>query len=332
MGLRPDHPGGARAQLADRAATRAAVRPAPVESLSLAPAAAGGVGARHADRLRALQGRLPPERRAAGDRRGRRAQRRRGRLRLAGPARSRRARSSSRSPRASTCRRWPSRTRCRPTSARRSRTTTTATSSSCTPRATSTTARRSSSARSTSSPAPGYVIVVRHGAASELHSARERLEQKPELLAARSDGRRVGDHGQGRRRLPAGHRGPRERRRGGRGGRLRGSRRRDEAHLLPAPRAGRVLPRRAPAADGARHARRPLARERPQAAAQPPARRRGPRPPRRGGDRARSATCWGTSSRPTSPSSGCSRTRSCARSPAGRRSSPCRRSWRASGA
>jgi magnesium transporter len=29
---------------------------------------------------------------------------------------------------------------------------------------------------------PGYVIVVRHGAASELHSARERLEQKPELL------------------------------------------------------------------------------------------------------------------------------------------------------
>jgi magnesium transporter len=30
---------------------------------------------------------------------------------------------------------------------------------------------------------PGYVVVVRHGAASELHSARERLEQKPELLA-----------------------------------------------------------------------------------------------------------------------------------------------------
>jgi magnesium transporter len=29
---------------------------------------------------------------------------------------------------------------------------------------------------------PGYVIVVRHGAASELHSARERLEQEPELL------------------------------------------------------------------------------------------------------------------------------------------------------
>ena len=29
---------------------------------------------------------------------------------------------------------------------------------------------------------PGYVIVVRHGAASELHSARERLEQKPDLL------------------------------------------------------------------------------------------------------------------------------------------------------
>ena len=28
----------------------------------------------------------------------------------------------------------------------------------------------------------GYVIVVRHGAASELHSARERLEHKPELL------------------------------------------------------------------------------------------------------------------------------------------------------
>ena len=30
---------------------------------------------------------------------------------------------------------------------------------------------------------PGYVIVLRHGAASELHSARERLEQRPELLA-----------------------------------------------------------------------------------------------------------------------------------------------------
>ena len=29
---------------------------------------------------------------------------------------------------------------------------------------------------------PGYVIVVRHGAASELHSARERLEEQPELL------------------------------------------------------------------------------------------------------------------------------------------------------
>jgi magnesium transporter len=29
---------------------------------------------------------------------------------------------------------------------------------------------------------PGYVVVVRHGAASELHSARERLEQQPELL------------------------------------------------------------------------------------------------------------------------------------------------------
>lgn len=29
---------------------------------------------------------------------------------------------------------------------------------------------------------PGYVIVVRHGAASELHPARERLESKPELL------------------------------------------------------------------------------------------------------------------------------------------------------
>jgi magnesium transporter len=29
---------------------------------------------------------------------------------------------------------------------------------------------------------PGYVVVVRHGAASELHSARERLESQPELL------------------------------------------------------------------------------------------------------------------------------------------------------
>lgn len=29
---------------------------------------------------------------------------------------------------------------------------------------------------------PSYVVVVRHGAASELHSARERLERKPELL------------------------------------------------------------------------------------------------------------------------------------------------------
>lgn len=29
---------------------------------------------------------------------------------------------------------------------------------------------------------PGHVVVVRHGAASELHSARERLEEQPELL------------------------------------------------------------------------------------------------------------------------------------------------------
>src|SRR3978361_650666 len=29
---------------------------------------------------------------------------------------------------------------------------------------------------------PSYVVVVRHGAASELHDARERLEQSPELL------------------------------------------------------------------------------------------------------------------------------------------------------
>jgi magnesium transporter len=29
---------------------------------------------------------------------------------------------------------------------------------------------------------PGYVIVLRHGAASELHSARERLERRPDLL------------------------------------------------------------------------------------------------------------------------------------------------------
>ena len=58
----------------------------------------------------------------------------------------------------------------------------TATSSSCTPRATSTTTRRSSSARCTCSPGRGFVIVVRHGAASELHSARERLEARPELL------------------------------------------------------------------------------------------------------------------------------------------------------
>ncbi len=29
---------------------------------------------------------------------------------------------------------------------------------------------------------PGYVVVVRHGKASELHSARERLEQRPDLL------------------------------------------------------------------------------------------------------------------------------------------------------
>ena len=70
----------------------------------------------------------------------------------------------------------------RPISARSSRTTRTATSSSCTPRATSTTSRRSSSARCTCSRASGFVIVIRHGAASELHSARERLEAQPELL------------------------------------------------------------------------------------------------------------------------------------------------------
>ena len=70
----------------------------------------------------------------------------------------------------------------RSTSGPRSRTTTTTSSWSCGPRATTTSARRSSSARSTSSPGPGTRSPSATATPSELGSARQRLEARPELL------------------------------------------------------------------------------------------------------------------------------------------------------
>ena len=50
---------------------------------------------------------------------------------------------------------------------------------------------------------PDFVITVRQGVASELHGARARLEQRPELLESGSDVGALGDPGPGRRRLRA---------------------------------------------------------------------------------------------------------------------------------
>ena len=130
----------------------------------------------------------------------------------------------------------------------------------------------------------GFVIVVRHGDASELHSARERLEASPELLREGPARRGLGDYGQDRRRLRAGHGRPGERRRGGRGRRLRRAQRRDEAHLLPASRARRVLPRGPPAPAAAGPARGGEADRRLARAGRAPARRQRPRQAHRGRD------------------------------------------------
>ena len=71
----------------------------------------------------------------------------------------------------------------------------------------------------------------------------------PARAAAGGPGRgAVGDPRQGRRRLRAGGRGPRARHRGGRGDGLQRRGGADRAHLLPAPRGHRLLPRGAPAA------------------------------------------------------------------------------------
>ena len=106
-----------------------------------------------------------------------------------------------------------------------------------------------------------FVITVRQGGASDLHSARLRLEERPQLLRE-GPRRRCGRSSTGRRRLRAGRRGARARHRGDRAGRLLRRGRAGPADLPAAPRGERLLPRGAPAARAGvrararRHARR----------------------------------------------------------------------------
>ena len=177
---------------------------------------------------------------------------------------------------------------------------------------------------------PGFIITVRQGVASDLHDARLRLEAHPKLLEEGPGRGPVGDPGQDRRRLRAGRRGARRGHRRGREARLRGRARPDPADLPAAARGHRLLPRRAPAARarGGDHPGRRAGHQR-RAAPVLPRRRRPPEARQRGDHRpARPAVDdpAGQHGGHRAPS----RTRSCARSPAGRRSSPSRRSSRPS--
>jgi hypothetical protein len=89
--------------------------------------------------------------------------------------------------------------------------------------------------------APAFVITVRQGVASELRGARQRLEQRPELLAGQLI-RAVGDLGSGGGRLRTGRRRARARHRPGRGHRVLRRLRTDGTDLLAAPGGYRLLP------------------------------------------------------------------------------------------
>ena len=114
--------------------------------------------------------------------------------------------------------------------------------------------------------APSFVITVRQGVASDLHGARLRLEQRPELLQTRHRGRAVGDPRPGRRRLRA-RSSPGWSATSSRSRRpCSPARRAHRADLLAAPRGHRLLPRRPPAAGVARDRRARHARRRPELA------------------------------------------------------------------
>ena len=177
---------------------------------------------------------------------------------------------------------------------------------------------------------PGFIITVRQGVASDLHDARLRLEAHPKLLEEGPAAvlwaildKIVDDYAPVVEGLGRGHRRGRE-------ARLRGRARPDPADLPAAARGDRLLPRGAPAARarGGDHPGRRAGHQR-RAAPVLPRRRRSPEARQRGDHRpARSAVDdpAGQHGGHRAPS----RTRSCARSPAGRRSSPCRRSSRPS--
>ena len=93
-----------------------------------------------------------------------------------------------------------------------------------------------------------FVIAVRQGQASDLHGARKRLEDRPDLLAEGTAVGTVGDHGQDRGRLRAGRPVPGARRRGARRAGVQGIGGAERADLQAAPRGHRVPPRGAPAA------------------------------------------------------------------------------------
>ena len=131
--------------------------------------------------------------------------------------------------------------------------------------------------------ADGFVITVRQGVASELHGARARLEQRPELLESGQRRGAVGDPGPGHRRLRARGRRARTGHRTGRGDGVLRRGRADRTDLLPAPRGHQLLPRRAPPARRGR--RRRARRHREEAAALLPRRARPPQPGQRGGRR-----------------------------------------------
>ena len=100
-----------------------------------------------------------------------------------------------------------------------------------------------------------FVITVRQGVASDLHGARLRLEQRPELLREGTAAvlwaildTIVDDY------APV-IEGLERRRRGGRGDRVQRRGGADRADLPASPRSDRLLPRRAPVARTARRAR-----------------------------------------------------------------------------
>ena len=204
---------------------------------------------RHDHRLRPLPRRAPPARRGRCASRTRPRSCREGGFVWLGMFEPEPGRARRRSGRASACTSSPSRTR-RPSTCgpRSSSTRATSRSSSCAPRGTTTSARRSTSARSASSSARASsspsarawpATCTARGIGSS--SAPSCCGRAAPRCCGRSSTRSSTSYAPGRRRARARHR-------AGRGDRLRRRGRADRAHLLPAPRGHRLLPRRPPAA------------------------------------------------------------------------------------